>query len=232
MKSDNDEYLASEKNASQSIKFISESARDCNGKPTDWRREGRHFIDNNNNALAVKNLPQKGWPFILTKTREYNLKLTGNLVRSCPMRAEIILSESAKVDKESKDDWKLCASHCADEAECKAWMWNIKSQECSTANEAPTEVDLLVQSFVSGTKDCDGKELNLETVEKDLDSSAQHWTIHLGRISVHGTDLFLENSKSLKTPTYTASSNIFRWNFDPLSNVESVYSSHNEICFI
>lgn len=133
------------------------------------------------------------------------------------MRAEIILSDTAKVDTESKDDWRLCASHCAAEAGCKAWMWNINSQECSTANEAPTDVDILVQSYVSGTKDCDGKELNIETVEKDLDSSAQHWTVHLGRIRLHGTDLFLENSQSLKTPTYAASSNIFRWNFDPLS---------------
>ena len=64
MTSDNADYLASEKNASQSISFISESARDCNEKPTHWKREGRHLIDNHNNALAVKNLPQKGWPFI------------------------------------------------------------------------------------------------------------------------------------------------------------------------
>ena len=133
------------------------------------------------------------------------------------MRAEIILSDSAQVDKGSKNDWKLCASHCAGEAGCKAWMWNIKSKECSTANEVPAEVEVLVQSFVSGTVDCDGKELNIETVEKDLASSAQHWTIHLGRIRLHGTDLFLENSKSLKTPTYVPSSTIFRWNFDPLS---------------
>ena len=133
------------------------------------------------------------------------------------MRAEIILSDSASVDKKRKDDWRLCASHCADEAGCKAWMWNMKSKECSTANQAPTEVDILVQSVVSGTKDCDGKELNVETVEKEVDSSEQHWTIHLDRISLHGTDFFLENSKSLKTPTYAAFSNIFRWNFDPLS---------------
>ena len=140
------------------------------------------------------------------------------------MRAEIILSDSAQVDQESKGDWRLCASHCADDTDCKAWMWNIKSQECSTANEAPTEVDVLVQSYVSGTRDCDGKELNVETAEKVADSSAQHWTIHLDRIRLLGTDLFLENSKSLKTPTYAASSNTFTWNFDALG----IFSMRND----
>ena len=65
VKTANDEYLVSEKNSSQSISFISESSRDCNAKPSHWRRDGRHLIDNHNNALAVKNLPliKKGWTF-------------------------------------------------------------------------------------------------------------------------------------------------------------------------
>ena len=145
-------------------------------------------------------------------------------MKSCPMRAEIILSDLTKVDKANKDDWKLCARQCTDDTDCKAWMWNINSKECSTANEDPIEVDILVQSYLSGSRDCDGKELTVETVEKDLESLAQQWKIHLGRISLHGTDLFLENSPSLKTPTYAAtSSNIFRWNFDPLGSLQGKY---------
>ena len=53
-------------------------------------------------------------------------------------------------------------------------------------------------------------------------SSEQHWKIHLDRISLHGTDLFLEKSQSLKTPTYVASSNTFRWIFDPLGNLQRI----------
>ena len=57
---DNDNYLVSEKNASKSIAFISESSRDCHARTTYWRKDGAHIIDNHNNALAVKDLPQKG----------------------------------------------------------------------------------------------------------------------------------------------------------------------------
>ena len=169
MKTANDKYLVSEKNSSQSISFISESSRDCNAKPSHWRRDGRHLIDNHNNALAVKNLPQKGWPFRLQQALEYNLEFTGNLLSSCPMRAEMIMSNSAKVDKEMKADWKLCGRKCAADTGCQAWMWNMISQECSTASEAPTEVDILLQSFLSGSRDCDGKELNIETAEKNIE---------------------------------------------------------------
>ena len=85
------------------------------------------------------------------------------------MRAEIIVSNSAKVDKEMKADWKLCGRKCGADTGCQAWMWNMISQECSTASEAPTEVDILVQSFLSGSRDCDGKELYIETAEKNIE---------------------------------------------------------------
>ena len=186
----------------QGIEFLNEGSRDCSTKPSHWRREGRLLVDNNNNALAVQGLAGIGGVFL-----------------SCPMKGELVLADTATVKKETKSGWKECARSCSNDRKCKAWMWSIGSEECSTAEEDPTDIDTMLQGSVSGSNACSGNDLVLETAVQDKSNSAQHWTIHLSRISLYGTEFYLEKSPKLTPPTYLVSSGpstVSTWNFDPL----------------
>ena len=118
-----------------------------------------------------------------------------------------------------QDDWKKCGQQCAGEDDCKAWSWNIKTRQCATTEEEPSDIDSLVISLVSGGRECGGQDFLLETAVKDAGAESQHWTIHLDRISLHGTDFYLERSQTLIPPTYqttvTGPRMAFKWNFQP-----------------
>ena len=48
-------------NSGENIDFMAESSRNCTVTASSWRREGGLLVDHHNHALAVKNLPAKGW---------------------------------------------------------------------------------------------------------------------------------------------------------------------------
>ena len=159
-------------------------------------------MDNNNKALAVQSLGGIGGVFL-----------------SCPVKGELVLADTATVKRETRSSWKECARSCSNDGKCKAWMWSIDSEECSTAEEGPSDIDTMLQGSVSGSNTCSGKDLVLQTAVQDKSNSSQHWTIHLNRISLYGTEFYLEKSQSLTPPTYLASSGpstVSTWNFDPL----------------
>ena len=148
------------------------------------------------------------------------MRLSGKIFKSCPVRGELVLSVWAVVTEKNHQEWRKCSRECAGDVDCKAWSWNIRTRQCYISEEDPSDIDILVSSYVSGAKECSGQDFLLETAVSDAGAESQHWTIHLNRISLHGTDFYLERSQSLTPPSYqttvTGPSMVFKWNFETL----------------